>query len=67
MIERRNAFLSTKEAAAFLGVSPRTFENWRLTGSGPRYSKVGRLVRYRLADLEDYVERNARLSTSEAS
>lgn len=39
-------------AAAFLGVSKRTLENWRTKGGGPRYLKLTeRLVRYRVADL----------------
>jgi excisionase family DNA binding protein len=57
--------LSTNEAAAFLGVSPRTLEDWRCRGGGPIFHKVGRrLVRYCLASLEAYLEAGARLNTS---
>ena len=38
--------LSTRQAADLLGISKRTLEAMRLSGRGPRYTKVGRLVRY---------------------
>ena len=45
--------LTRKEAAAYLGVKPQTLAAWHVTG---RYNlpvvKVGRAVRYRVADLE---------------
>lgn len=37
-------------------VSPRTLQRWRLEGVGPTYVKLGRLVRYREADLVSVVE-----------
>ena len=56
--------LTTSEAATYLGTSPRTLEDWRLRGGGPMYRKVGRrLVRYRAADLEAFVENGARVNT----
>ncbi|WP_371637067.1 helix-turn-helix transcriptional regulator [Stappia sp. P2PMeth1] len=45
-------FLSTREAAFYLGLSYRTLEKMRLTDAGPRYRKHGRFVRYHIADLE---------------
>jgi excisionase family DNA binding protein len=39
-------YLTTREAAALLGVSVRTLEGLRATGEGPRYVRVGRAVRY---------------------
>lgn len=57
--------LSTGEAGEFLGISPRTLEDWRLRGGGPVFHKVGRrLVRYDLADLTDFLDRCARTNTS---
>lgn len=32
-----------------------TFRNWRIAGKGPPYHKVGRLVRYRRADVEEWL------------
>lgn len=51
--------LSTVEAADFLGISPDTMPRWRWAGTGPAYLKVGRSVRYRLSDLEDYLKSRA--------
>ncbi len=49
--------LNEKEAAAILGVTPRTLTNWRWRGDGPRWVRVGsRLVRYRRSELLAFVE-----------
>ena len=49
--------LDTEPAAAHLGIKPHTIEVWRVSG---RYSlpfiKVGRRVKYRLADLERFLD-----------
>lgn len=53
--------LNDAEAAQLLGVSPATLSVWRCTG---RYNipfvKVGRLVRYRQADLVAWLDRRTR-------
>jgi predicted DNA-binding transcriptional regulator AlpA len=59
--------LSQKQAARILGVSPRTLERHRVAGTGPRYARLGRLVRYRQCDLVDWVESGLTHSTSEVS
>lgn len=46
--------LSQKELAARWNLSPRTLEQWRWRGVGPRYLKLGGRVVYRLADVEAY-------------
>ena len=56
-----------KKAAHILGLSVRTLERHRLAGTGPRYVRLGRLVRYRQQDIADFVERNLRTSTAENS
>lgn len=57
---------TTPEAAAFLGVRPRTLEDWRVYGGGPVYRKVGRhLVRYLRADLEAFLEKGAKTNTGQ--
>lgn len=43
--------LDTHQAAEVLGVSPGTLENWRAEGKGPKFRRIGRLVRYRRGDL----------------
>jgi predicted DNA-binding transcriptional regulator AlpA len=46
-------------------ISVRTLERHRVAGTGPRFSRLGRLVRYRERDLDDWVSRSLRTSTSE--
>ena len=48
--------ITEKEAAHFLSVSLRTIQNWRFRNRGPKYKKLGRLVRYSVADLSAYAE-----------
>ncbi len=56
MTESENTLLTRAEAAAFLGVSKGTLEVWACTKRYPLpYVKVGRLVKYRLSDLQAFV------------
>jgi len=48
--------LDQSQAAEFLAVSTRTLEGWRSSGGGPRFVRVGRRVRYRLRDLQQWVD-----------
>ena len=45
-----------KEAASVLGVAVQTLRNWRHKRKGPAYLKIGKAVRYRMADLEAYLQ-----------
>jgi predicted DNA-binding transcriptional regulator AlpA len=47
-------------AAELLGISPRTLQAWRVAGTGPKFFKIGRTVRYRPAELDSYVRRRIR-------
>lgn len=49
--------LTTAEAAALTGMSKSWLEKQRTLGPGygPRYIKVGKSVRYRIVDLEDFI------------
>jgi chromosome partitioning protein len=58
-------YLRTPEAARFVGLSGRTLEKHRTYGTGPRYSKLGGRVVYRLEDLQASVELGAKASTSD--
>lgn len=55
--ETAGRLLSRQEAAAYLGVKPGTLASWHTTG---RYNlpviHVGRLPKYRLSDLERWLE-----------
>jgi excisionase family DNA binding protein len=48
--------LGPDELAAFLGVPLRTIYRWRSRREGPRGYRVGRHVRYRLAEVERWLE-----------
>jgi predicted DNA-binding transcriptional regulator AlpA len=49
--------LGTMEAAPFLRLSVRTLERHRITGTGPRYRKVGSRIFYAIADLKTWAKR----------
>ena len=60
--------LTTTDAAEYLGVSKAFLERDRWAGARVQFIKVGsRAVRYRLSDLEHYIERQIRHSTSEVA
>ena len=50
--------LSTKELSEYLNISEKTLIQYRLKGIGPRYVKIGHLVRYRKVDADQWVVRN---------
>jgi hypothetical protein len=64
----RSPFLTTKEAATYLRMSPRTIERLRVEGKGPPYRKCGRgkkaKVLYAIGDLDAWLG-DVRSSTSE--
>lgn len=46
--------LSAVQAAKRLGIHPGTLANWRAWGLGPKFVRIGRLVRYRLEDVKAF-------------
>jgi len=60
--------LTVADTAEILGVAPHTLAVWRSTGRYDLpYVKTGRLVRYRLADLEAFIERRRQTHTGMSS
>jgi predicted DNA-binding transcriptional regulator AlpA len=57
--------LSTREAAARLGISASTLAKLRCVGGGPVYAKLGRRVVYGERDLDDWADARRRTSTSD--
>jgi hypothetical protein len=49
---------TTKEAAALLGLSPRTLENWRNLRQGPTFLKFGSRVLYAESALKAFAASN---------
>lgn len=48
--------LAPADVAQVLGVPTATLANWRSGRTGPLFLKIGRLVRYRGADLDAWID-----------
>ena len=60
--------VSEKRAAELLGFTPRFMQSRRLRGNGPTFVRVSnRAVRYRISDLEEWVEERLKRNTSDGS
>lgn len=60
--------LTTTEASQYLGVSKAFLERDRWAGARVPFIRVGsRAVRYRPSDLQEYIQRQIRHSTSEVA
>ncbi len=57
----------THGAAERTGLAVATLEKLRCTGRGPRFAKIGRAVRYRVADLDDWVASHVVANTSQST
>jgi excisionase family DNA binding protein len=47
------------ELAERLKIQPRTLQDWRSTGRGPKFVRVGRVIRYRESDIEKWLDQQA--------
>jgi predicted DNA-binding transcriptional regulator AlpA len=59
--------LDEQEVSKRLSVSINTLRYWRVSGDGPNYVKLGRLVRYDAVALEKFIERSLRVSKARAT
>ena len=57
--------MNSKQAAGYVGCSESVLRLWRSQGQGPRYFRAGKLIRYRRADLDSWIE--ARLCEPESA
>ena len=55
--EDADRWISRQELAERYGVPVKTPAEWARKGTGPRYAKFGRYVRYRLTDVIDWEQR----------
>ena len=60
-----DGYLTTEQAAAHLNMRPKTLARYRVTGGGPVYHLLGRLVRYLREDLDEWAKGRRRASTSD--
>ena len=66
----RDEIFDERRAGVYLGgenkpISPRTFQRWRQHGTGPRFVRVGSLIRYRRADLDQWLSTRIARSTAD--
>ena len=59
-------FLDTQQAAAWLGLSHRTLEGYRVSGGGPAFHRFGNRVRYRRSDLDAWAAERRANTTAQA-
>lgn len=64
--DRIRALLTEQEAAEFLDLKAGTLAVWRSVGRYPelRYVKIGRNIRYRVTDLESFLQSRTRSATA---
>jgi excisionase family DNA binding protein len=59
------AYLKPREAAEYLNSSTSTLAKRRIYGGGPKFSRIGRAIRYAKSDLDDFMASGTVSSTSE--
>lgn len=57
--------LTSERAAPFVGTEPKTLDNWRTLGKGPKFIRVGRKAMYHPDDIAEWVAARRVQSTSE--
>ena len=62
-----HTYLTPREAAEFLRTSTSTLAKRRLYNGSPAFCRIGRAIRYRKSDLEEFMAATHVRSTSEAS
>lgn len=56
MAAGKKMLLTPAELADMTGFGTQTLANWRSEGKGPGYKKIGRMIRYPVADVEEWLE-----------
>jgi hypothetical protein len=59
--KKGSPFLSTEQAAFYLGMSARKMQAMRRAGTGPRFRRHSRYVRYHIDDLDRWSEASGTL------
>ncbi len=66
MSEDESGYFDTRRAAAYLGLSHRTLEGYRVSGDGPAFHRFGNRVRYCRPDLNAWAAKRRATTTAEA-
>jgi hypothetical protein len=59
-----NQFYTETQLAERWAMSVKTLQAWRERGNGLVFIKLGKAVRYRLTDIEDFEAKNLKTNTS---
>lgn len=59
-----SVWISRQQLAERLGISEKTAAEWACKGTGPRYARFGKHVRYRMSDVEAWEETRLVRSTT---
>jgi excisionase family DNA binding protein len=51
--------MTLEDVSKYLDIPMKTLRKWRLDGSGPRAFKVGRHLRFRRSDVDEWLEERA--------
>ena len=57
--------LTVQKAAEYVGLSQHTLNQMRSGGRGPRFLKLGGSIRYDVKDLDAWIDKSRRRSTSD--
>jgi predicted DNA-binding transcriptional regulator AlpA len=57
--------LDAVRLAEHLAIKLSTLAAWRVRGGGPKFTKVGRCVRYRISDVESWLASRGRENTGQ--
>ena len=52
----KRKYLNPKEVEAVYGFKVGTLANWRSQKKGPRYSKIGHVIRYNAEDIDRWLQ-----------
>jgi excisionase family DNA binding protein len=61
-MKHRDRLLTVQELAEYLAVPVATIYQWRYLRKGPPGFRIGRHVRYRRSDVEEWIERHVETS-----
>lgn len=59
------SLITGHEAAHYLGIAEQTLRIQRIRGGGAKFVKVGGAVKYRISDLEEYIQSRTFENTSQ--
>jgi hypothetical protein len=62
-LRRQMGVLLPSELASMLDCKETTLMSWRMAGSGPDFVKISKMVYYRIADVQDWMAANVKVTT----